>query len=172
CVDISSLHDNKMNNISVTGGNGYTISSVSLDKTTKQFNVFKGHENYIYSVKYGSNELLNKILSGSDDKSVRLWDIRSDKQIQVFNGHTNIVLTVEYSPFVIRNNIYNSNVICSRSMNNTIRFWDIRSNKNKLYVIKVNEKYFELNPMVLLAINNSNVNSIEIKNKLFNGLIN
>ncbi|ETO12058.1 WD-40 repeat protein, partial [Reticulomyxa filosa] len=73
---------------------------------------------------------------GSNDKSVRLWDIRSNQQIQVFNGHTSDVYTVEYSPFVIKNSIGNSNVICSGSRDNTIRFWDIRSNKNELYVIK------------------------------------
>ncbi|ETO33654.1 WD-repeat protein [Reticulomyxa filosa] len=87
CVDISPLqsnnknnNNNKMNNIGVIGGNGYTICSGSSDKTirildietTKQFNVFKGHDNYVISVKYGSNELLNTILSGSSDKSVRL----------------------------------------------------------------------------------------------------
>ncbi|ETO33617.1 WD-40 repeat protein [Reticulomyxa filosa] len=85
------------------------------------------------SVKYGSNELLNTILSGSNDKSVRLWDVRSGKQIQVFNGHKNYVWSVEYSPFVIKNNL---NVICSGSWDNTIRFWDIRSNKNQLHIIK------------------------------------
>ncbi|ETO22281.1 hypothetical protein RFI_14917 [Reticulomyxa filosa] len=88
------------------------------------------------SVKYGPNELLNTILSGSRDKSVRLWDVRSDQQIQVFNGHADQVFAVEYSPFVIKNSIGNSNVICSGSMDNTIRFWDIRSNKNELYMIK------------------------------------
>ncbi|ETO36064.1 protein kinase, partial [Reticulomyxa filosa] len=57
CVDISPLQSNndndKMNNIGVIGGNGYTICSGSWDKTiriwdietTKQFNVFKGHTN-------------------------------------------------------------------------------------------------------------------------------
>ncbi|ETO05863.1 hypothetical protein RFI_31533 [Reticulomyxa filosa] len=77
------------------------------------------------SVKYGSNELINTILSGSNDKSV------------LFNGHTNYVSCVEYSPFVV-NNIEiggNSNVICSGSFDNTLRFWDIRSNKKELYVI-------------------------------------
>ncbi|ETO09977.1 hypothetical protein RFI_27400, partial [Reticulomyxa filosa] len=87
-------------------------------------------------VKYGSNELLNTILSGSNDKSVCLWDIRSGQQIQVFNGHTNTVSSAEYSPFVIKNSIGNSNVICSGSEDNTIRFWDIRSNKKQLYIIK------------------------------------
>ncbi|ETN97542.1 WD repeat-containing protein [Reticulomyxa filosa] len=113
--------DNKMNNIRVVGGNGYTICSGSYDqtiriwdiKTTKQLNVFKGHEDCVD---------INTILSGSDDKSVRLWDIRSDQQIQVFNGHTSTVFPVEYSPLVIKDIISNSNVICSGSIDNKIRF--------------------------------------------------
>ncbi|ETO36605.1 hypothetical protein RFI_00456 [Reticulomyxa filosa] len=79
---------------------------------------------------------MNTILSGSNDKSVRLWDIRSGKQIQVFNGHINLVYDVEYSPFIIKNSNGISNVICSGSEDNTIRFWDIRSNKHELYIIE------------------------------------
>ncbi|ETO00253.1 hypothetical protein RFI_37193, partial [Reticulomyxa filosa] len=71
---------------------------------------------------------------------VRLWDIRSGEQIQVFNGHTSCVSAVEYSPFIIKDSIGNSNVICSGSDDNTIRFWDIRSNKNELYMIKGDDK--------------------------------
>ncbi|ETO14593.1 WD repeat-containing protein [Reticulomyxa filosa] len=154
CVDFSPLQNNssdKNNNMGVIGGNGYTLCSGSHDKTiciwdietTKQLIVFKGHEDYVRSVKYGSNKLginggANTILSGSRDKKVRLWDIRSGQQIQVFNGHTNWIRVVEYSPFVVNNNEIggNSNVICSGSLDDTIRFWDIRSNKNELYVIK------------------------------------
>ncbi|ETO35377.1 hypothetical protein RFI_01686, partial [Reticulomyxa filosa] len=79
-------------------------------------------------------------LSGSNDKSVCLWDIRSCQQIQVFNGHSSDVTCVEYSPFVINNSIGNSNVICSGSLDNTICFWDIRSNKNQLGVIEGDKK--------------------------------
>ncbi|ETO11669.1 WD-40 repeat-containing protein, partial [Reticulomyxa filosa] len=139
CVDISPLqsNNNKNNSIGMIGGNGYTICSGSYDKTiciwdietTKQFNVFKGHERMI--------DGMNTILSGSSDKSVRLWDIRSGKQIQVFNGHKSNVYAVEYSPFLV-NNIEvggSSNVICSGSFDNTIRFWDIRSSKKELHMI-------------------------------------
>ncbi|ETO05125.1 WD-40 repeat protein, partial [Reticulomyxa filosa] len=152
CIDMSPLqsnnnnNDNKINDIGVIGGSGYTICSGSFDRiiriwdieTNKQLIIFKGHEAYVNSVKYGSNELLNTVLSGSYDKSVRLWDIRSGQQIQFFNGHTDRVCAVEYSPFVA-NNIKvgsSSSVICSGSLDNTIRFWDIRSNKNELYVIE------------------------------------
>ncbi|ETO35317.1 mycorrhiza-induced NACHT/WD-repeat protein [Reticulomyxa filosa] len=137
CIDISPLQsnnkdDNKMNSIGVIGGNGYAICSGSYDQTiriwdietTKQFNVFKGHESVVMSVKYGLNGLLNTILSGADDFNV------------LFNGHKNTVLSVEYSPFVIKNISGNSNVICSGSFDNAIRFWDIRSNKKELYLIK------------------------------------
>ncbi|ETO01316.1 F-box and wd40 domain protein [Reticulomyxa filosa] len=112
CIDISSsLQNNDNNNI--------------------------GHEGSVSIIKYGSNELKNIILSGSWDKSIRLWDIRSYQQIQLFNGHTNFISSVEYSPFIIKNinETFNSNVICSGSLDGTIRFWDIRKNKDELYNI-------------------------------------
>ncbi|ETO34210.1 WD-40 repeat protein [Reticulomyxa filosa] len=133
------------------------IQSV-LDHLIKPFEygILKQLNNWVYS-----KDMIvgNTILSGSDDKSVRLWDIRSDEQIQVFNGHTNWVWAVEYSPFVIKNTDGvggNSNVICSGSLDNTIRFWDIRSNKSELYVIKVYEEIACLKFIELKKNSNNN----------------
>ncbi|ETO31298.1 WD-40 repeat protein, partial [Reticulomyxa filosa] len=54
-----------INNIGVLSGNGYTISSGSFNQIiriwdiekSKRLNVFKGHNGYVRSEKYGSNEL-------------------------------------------------------------------------------------------------------------------
>ncbi|ETO32340.1 WD-40 repeat protein, partial [Reticulomyxa filosa] len=82
------------------------------------------------------------ILSGSWDKSVRLWDIRSGQEIQEFIGHMSSVNAVEYSSFIVDNKELggSSNVICSGAEDNIIRFWDVRSNKKELYIIKGEEK--------------------------------
>ncbi|ETO04831.1 beta subunit of coatomer complex [Reticulomyxa filosa] len=109
-------NDNKMNNIGVIGGNGYTICSGSEDKTiriwdietTKQLSIFKGHESWISSVKYGSNELLNTILS--EVSVCGIFDL-----VNKFKCSMDIQILLD---------------------DNTIRFWNIRSNKKKLYVIE------------------------------------
>ncbi|ETO28784.1 WD-40 repeat protein [Reticulomyxa filosa] len=104
CVAISPLQSNanKNNNVGMIGGNGYAICSGYQNgtictwdiETVKQSTIFKGHIESVFSIKYGSNELenigcANTLLSGSEDKSIRLWDIRSGQEIQKFNGHTN-----------------------------------------------------------------------------------
>ncbi|ETO12393.1 hypothetical protein RFI_24983, partial [Reticulomyxa filosa] len=132
--EIIRFWDFKHNNqLQIFNGHTYGVCGI-------EFSLFNGgHEGYVYCVKYGSNELLNTILSESIDKSVCLWDIRSGELIQVFYGHKDYIHAVEYSPFVIKNSIGNSNVICSGSYDNTICFWDIRSNKNELFMIEGNE---------------------------------
>ncbi|ETO21623.1 hypothetical protein RFI_15580 [Reticulomyxa filosa] len=121
-------NDNNIYNLFCSGSWDNTIRIWDIE-TTKQFDVFKEHKYMLMSVKYGSNELLNTILSGSADK--------------------NQVFAIAYSPFVIKNNIGNSNVICSGSFSNTICFWDIRSNKERLYVLEESNEIGYLNFLLL-----------------------
>ncbi|KAJ7254335.1 WD40-repeat-containing domain protein [Mycena haematopus] len=60
------------------------------------------------------------IVSGSDDKTVRVWDSESGEVVAgPFNGHTNCVNSVAFSP--------NGKYIVSGSDDNTVCVWDAES---------------------------------------------
>ncbi|ETO35255.1 WD-40 repeat protein [Reticulomyxa filosa] len=106
-------------------------------KHNKQLQILNEHTSWVGGIEFSQFNNGRYLCSGSGDNTIRLWDIRSYQQIQLFNGHTNFISSVEYSPFIIKNinETFNSNVICSGSLDGTIRFWDIRKNKDELYNI-------------------------------------
>ncbi|ETO08792.1 hypothetical protein RFI_28595 [Reticulomyxa filosa] len=57
---------------------------------TKQLNVFKGHDSYVNSIKYGSNELLNTILSASDDYSVQEIYVTEENEEMICHKFTSL----------------------------------------------------------------------------------
>ncbi|KIM34762.1 hypothetical protein M413DRAFT_33045 [Hebeloma cylindrosporum] len=56
------------------------------------------------------------IVSGSDDKSVRVWDALTSAELKQLNGHTDCVISVAFSPDGSR--------IVSGSNDNSVRVWD------------------------------------------------
>ncbi|ETO00864.1 hypothetical protein RFI_36576, partial [Reticulomyxa filosa] len=99
-----------------------------------------GISNTINNYKYSMNTQVGKYLcSGSDDKTIRLWDIEASKSLHIFNGHTNTVRCVDFSPLQSNNNDNKSNnigviggngyTICSGSFDKTIQIWDIETTK-------------------------------------------
>ena len=74
--------------------------------STKTLN---GHTEWVSSV-FAIN---NIIISSSDDRTIKIWDINTAKCINTFNGHTEAV----YSVFAINN-------IISGSEDNSIKIWN------------------------------------------------
>jgi len=72
--------------------------------------------NSVYSVAFSPDGSM--LAAGSDDKIVRLWDIKTGQQIGQLLGHTNHVVSVKFSP--------NGTLLASGSDDKTIRLWDIR----------------------------------------------
>ncbi|ETO09798.1 hypothetical protein RFI_27579 [Reticulomyxa filosa] len=62
-----------------------------------------------------------KIISYSNDKTVRIWDVLSGKQLQLLKGHSDIVNSAQFSPDGL--------TIVSCSRDETVRLWDVLSGK-------------------------------------------
>eukprot|EP01130_Rhizamoeba_saxonica_P014269 TRINITY_DN6222_c0_g1_i1.p1 TRINITY_DN6222_c0_g1~~TRINITY_DN6222_c0_g1_i1.p1 ORF type:complete len:728 (-),score=178.16 TRINITY_DN6222_c0_g1_i1:73-2256(-) len=80
----------------------------------------KGHSRSVHSVAIMENS--NRIISGSDDKKVKIWTW-SDKKVKqtTLRGHTASVYCVISNP--------SESIIVSGSYDNEIKIWDIKSKK-------------------------------------------
>ncbi|ETO06700.1 WD-40 repeat protein [Reticulomyxa filosa] len=64
------------------------------------------------------------LCSGSNDNTIRVWDIKTANQIKCFNEHSDQVIGVKFSKY------HNNKAICSSSDDKTIKFWKIDKKKN------------------------------------------
>ena len=77
----------------------------------------EGHTDMVCSIKASSN----MVLSGSSDKTVRLWDLRTGKCVRTMEGHTGTVYSVDMDG--------HCRTAVSGSEDNLIRLWDLGSGR-------------------------------------------
>jgi WD40 repeat protein len=76
--------------------------------------VLQGHVNWIWSVAWSPDSRL--LASGSDDYTVRLWDVETGAVLRTLEGHTNWVRAVAWSP--------DGTILASGSGDCTVRLWE------------------------------------------------
>ena len=60
-----------------------------------------------------------KVASGSNDKTVKLWDVTSGECLQTLEGHSSRVKSVSFSP--------DGTKVASGSYDKTVKLWDVTS---------------------------------------------
>jgi len=84
-----------------------------------------GHKGYVQSIKYSPNGKF--MVSGSMDKTAKLWNANDGKEIMSLEGHTEGILSVAYS--------LNGKYIASGSLDHTAILWDAKSGKKLFQLV-------------------------------------
>jgi WD40 repeat protein len=78
-----------------------------------------GHSSSVKSVAFSPDG--RYALSGSDDKTIKLWDVATGRQIRTFTGHTRWVSSVAFSP--------DGRYALSGSGDTTLKLWDVATGR-------------------------------------------
>lgn len=79
--------------------------------------VITGHLGEVNSLAF--NPVDTTLASGSDDKTIKLWNLKSRKEIRTFSGHKGIIYSIAMSP--------DGQTIVSGSQDNTIKVWNLKT---------------------------------------------
>lgn len=84
----------------------------------KPLKVYTGHVNRVYCITPTFSVTAGKyIVSGSEDKSVCIWDLQGKNMLQKLEGHTDVVISVSCHP------IENMIVSAGLEHDRTLRVW-------------------------------------------------
>ena len=108
--DVSQIYPESLD--SQTGDNRRT----SLSPSVSRLRTLQGHGGKVWSIAFSPDS--QRLATGSEDQTIRLWDLQTGECLQILEGHDRFVLSVAYSP---------DHRIASGSDDHTIRLWDAKT---------------------------------------------
>ncbi|MBD2340169.1 ribosome assembly protein 4 [Calothrix sp. FACHB-156] len=89
------------------------------EATPTESYIDSGHQDSVTSIAFSSDG--KKLASGSEDKTIKLWDITTGKLLQTFSGHGDVIKTIALSS--------DGQKLASGSKDKTIKLWDVSTGK-------------------------------------------
>ena len=107
---------------------------ITLDGITgTQTAILSGHTDYVGSIAFFPDG--TSLVSGSGDKTIKLWDVQTGGVVKTFHGHTSFVHSVSISS--------DCTLVASGSADRTICLWNIQT-EECCHVIKQQEEVFHV----------------------------
>jgi WD40 repeat protein/DNA-binding XRE family transcriptional regulator len=103
--------------IMVVGGEGG--AELRDPQTGESIRKFVGHTDTVLAAAYSPDG--KSVLTGSADKTARLWDAQTGKELRQFLGHSDALKAVAYSP--------DGKYVLTSSLDKTARLWDTETGK-------------------------------------------
>jgi len=103
----------------VTGSDDFTLYLWNPYTSKKPVQRMTGHQNLINSVAFSPDG--HFLISGSFDKSIKLWDGHTGQFLSSFRGHVGAIYKVCWSP--------DSRLFISASKDSTVKVWNLKSRK-------------------------------------------
>lgn len=139
----------------IASASGGTIASDGqiriLDATNGALlTILSGHSKGINSITYSPDSKV--IISGSDDETLRWWDVKIDRTEHCLQGHTDKILAVAFDPA--------GKGITSYSSDNTIRYWNLEKGTHEIIHSWSHNTFQGYNPSVIAIAYRQNGNMI------------
>ncbi|KAI9907480.1 hypothetical protein PsorP6_003609 [Peronosclerospora sorghi] len=103
-----------------TGGSDRTVKVFDIDQGFCTHN-FRGHSGIVTLVKFHPDAARLSLVSASDDRTVRIWDLYTQKQVACIQDHMSLVTSVAFSE--------DGYTMLSAGRDKVVNFWDLRDHK-------------------------------------------